>query len=204
MASAEEIAAYGYRAGWRGNDLAVAVAVALAESSGRTDAVGDTALQNDTWGPSVGLWQIRSLNADRGTGKTRDELANKDPQTNANHAHEIWKGSGWGAWSTYSNRAYLLYMPRALPAAAAANVAAPAVGVATEAADAAASVPRAILSAAAEPVRIMKWLQQPGTQLRIAKVVVGGALVVVAAYVFARPVVESAVDAGSKVAKVVM
>ena len=48
-----------------------ATAVALAESGGRTDAVGDVGLEDATWGPSVGLWQIRSLKAQSGTGQPR-------------------------------------------------------------------------------------------------------------------------------------
>ena len=33
----------------------------MAESSGSSDAVGDVSLVNDKWGPSIGLFQIRSL-----------------------------------------------------------------------------------------------------------------------------------------------
>lgn len=197
MASAEEIAAWAKRAGWSGSDLAIAVAVALAESGGDPSNIGDISWQDKTWGPSVGLWQIRSLNADKGTGRTRDEVANKDPQTNANHAHEIWAQSGWKPWTTYVTGKYLIYMPRAIPAAGGASVVVPAV-------DTAASLPKAILTAAAEPVRILKWLQQPGTQLRIVKVSVGIALVVGALIVFAKPVVEKTAVVAGKAAKMVV
>jgi hypothetical protein len=100
-------------AGWVGGDRVTAVAVALAESQGDATVRGDTTLQTGKWGPSVGLWQIRSLNAQKGTGGQRDELANLNPATNAQHAHEIWAAQGWGPWSTYTTGRYLLYLPRA-------------------------------------------------------------------------------------------
>ena len=95
-------------AGFTGPDRAVAVAVALAESNGDAGAVGDTGLVNATWGPSIGLFQIRSLNAQRGTGGERDELANRDPRTNARHAHAVYAEAGhtFGPWSTFTGGAY--------------------------------------------------------------------------------------------------
>ena len=81
-------------AGWTGDDVITAVAVGLGKSGGRSDAVGDLGLRTAKWGPSVGPWQIRSLNADKGTGRTRDEVANMAPMTNAKHAHEIWAQAG--------------------------------------------------------------------------------------------------------------
>ncbi len=47
-------------------------AIAQAESSRNPGAVGDVALQNSKWGPSVGLFQIRTLNSQTGTGGDRD------------------------------------------------------------------------------------------------------------------------------------
>ena len=49
-----------------------AAAIAFGESNGRTDAVGDVALQDGTWGPSLGPWQVRSLWAENHTGGVRD------------------------------------------------------------------------------------------------------------------------------------
>jgi lysozyme-like protein/D-alanyl-D-alanine carboxypeptidase-like protein len=105
--SANQIADHAYRAGFRGQALTIAVAVALAESGGRTDVPGDTALTDSTWGPSIGLWQIRSLWTDKGTGRQRDEKANLDPATNARHAYQIsGHGRSFQPWSTYTNGAY--------------------------------------------------------------------------------------------------
>lgn len=83
---------------------AVAVAIAIGESGLRTDAVGDTSLANDTWGPSVGLWQIRSLRADTGTGRARDANRLTDPAFNARAMAQI-SGAGtlWTPWTVYRN-----------------------------------------------------------------------------------------------------
>jgi hypothetical protein len=106
--SPEQIAQHAYEAGFRGRDLEVAVAVALAESDGRTRVPGDVGIQDRKWGPSVGLWQIRSLHADRGTGRVRDELANRDPATNARHARAVWRerGGTFLAWTAYTSGRY--------------------------------------------------------------------------------------------------
>jgi len=89
-----------------------AVAIAIRESGGNSDAVGDTTLTNATWGPSIGLFQIRSLNSQKGSGGERDEVANKDPVTNAKHAYAISGGGvNWKPWSTYKGLAPTL--PRA-------------------------------------------------------------------------------------------
>lgn len=46
----------------------VATAIGYAESSGRTDAVGDTTLVDSTWGPSMGVWQLRLPRTGAATG----------------------------------------------------------------------------------------------------------------------------------------
>lgn len=75
--------------------------------------IGDVALANSTWGPSYGAWQIRSLRADYGTGRVRDASRLQDPVFNAKSALAIFKGSGWRAWSTYTNGSYQGYMLKA-------------------------------------------------------------------------------------------
>lgn len=115
----EQIAQLASNAGWTGPDLDTAVAVAMAESGGDPGSIGDTTLQNATWGPSVGLWQIRSINPGQGNAfeeATRNQQANLDPQTNANNAYAIQQhagGHGWNEWSTYTNGAYKQYLPAA-------------------------------------------------------------------------------------------
>ncbi|MFC0431737.1 type VII secretion target [Kutzneria buriramensis] len=115
--SAAQIAQYAYAAGFRGDSLTTAVAVALAESHGDTGIHGDVNLQTGTWGPSVGLWQIRSLNPGHGTAAEqalRNAQANADPATNARHAYQIsHQGNNFRPWSTYTNGAYRNYLNQA-------------------------------------------------------------------------------------------
>lgn len=91
-----------------------ATAIALAESSGNPAAIGDTNLTTATWGPSVGLMQIRSLKADSGTGKSRDATKLTDPLFNMKAAYAISAGgTSWGAWSTFTNGTYKKYLASA-------------------------------------------------------------------------------------------
>lgn len=89
----------------------VAASIALAESGGRTDAQGDVGIQTDKWGPSVGLWQVRSLKADFGTGRTRDARALTDPKHNARAMAEIsGAGSNWRPWSVFVSGKYRAHL----------------------------------------------------------------------------------------------
>jgi lysozyme-like protein len=105
--TAAQIASYASSAGFSGPDLQVAVAVALAESSGNPGAVGDLTI---TPGGSVGLWQINL--------KYHPEFAGQDltdPQTNANAAYSIYQAAGnsFSPWSTYNSGAYSAYIVQA-------------------------------------------------------------------------------------------
>ncbi|KAA5830569.1 transglycosylase SLT domain-containing protein [Saccharopolyspora hirsuta] len=112
----QQIAEHAANAGFRGEDLQIAVAVALAESRGNPDAIGDVSLQTEAFGPSVGLWQIRSVNPGHGNAfdrAHRDASANADPATNARNAYAIYREHGWGQWSTYTEGQYRRFMDRA-------------------------------------------------------------------------------------------
>lgn len=99
---------------WPASQRRTSFAVALAESQGRTCAVGDVGLERGDWGPSVCPWQIRSQNSQRGTGGLRDEAANlKSVTTCARHARELQAAEGWQPWSTYTHGTYLRYLVRA-------------------------------------------------------------------------------------------
>lgn len=121
--SAREIAEYAYQAGFRGERLTQAVAVALAESGGVTNAKGDTTLVDGKWGPSIGLWQIRSLRPSQQDEypeeyRLREQTANLDPLTNAKHAFALSdRGTDWSPWSTYGGTRYHEVMDRARAAA---------------------------------------------------------------------------------------
>ncbi|MEA5363271.1 transglycosylase SLT domain-containing protein [Amycolatopsis sp., V23-08] len=115
--SAEQIARHAYDAGFRGQGLTTAVAVALAESGGRTTAHNATPPDN-----SYGLWQINMLGAlgpDRRHQyhlKSNDALF--DPDTNARVAKDISSdGHDFTPWSTYTNGAYKDHLAAARKAA---------------------------------------------------------------------------------------
>jgi LysM repeat protein len=109
-----QIAEHVTHGGFAGANQEIGVAVVLAESGGRSDARGDVNLQTATFGPSIGLFQIRSLKAQRGSGGTRDELANLDPGTNARHAHQIFlDAGGWTPWSTFQHGSHRQFLDRA-------------------------------------------------------------------------------------------
>jgi hypothetical protein len=112
--TASQVYAYARGAGFSPSEAVVATAIAKAESGYRTDAVGDQRLADKTWGPSVGLWQVRSLNAERGRGTTRDATRLTDPAVNAQSAYAIYKSrGGWSDWSTYKDKAYAANLPEA-------------------------------------------------------------------------------------------
>jgi len=86
---------------------ATAVAIAISESGLRPDALGDVGIQTSKWGPSVGLWQIRSLKAETGRGTSRDASRLTDPTFNASAMVAIsGGGKSWSPWSTFTSGAY--------------------------------------------------------------------------------------------------
>lgn len=112
----QQIAAYAYRAGFRNNiehqDLTLSVAVALAESDGNTAA---THRNSDSRGTTdLGVWQINNY-------WHRDLLAKyawSDPYANAQMAFIIkTQRGGWQQWSTFNHGTFFKYMPRAIKAA---------------------------------------------------------------------------------------
>lgn len=93
---------------WTGNGGAattanVASAVALAESSGQSQATSS----NPDGGTNVGLWQLDTKGV--GAGHTVAEL--QDAQTNARVTiMGSANGTNWSAWETYATGAYKKYL----------------------------------------------------------------------------------------------
>lgn len=110
-----QVAAYAAKGGITTRaQLEIAVAIAKAESGWRSDAMGDTTITTGTWGPSIGLWQIRSLKAETGTGGTRDANKLKDPEFNARSMVAVsGGGTNWRPWSVYTSGAYRNHLPAA-------------------------------------------------------------------------------------------
>jgi hypothetical protein len=102
-----EVYALARGAGLDAEPAIISTAIAWAESNLRPDAVGDVDLEDGTWGPSVGLWQVRSLRAHTGTGKERDVERLGDPAFNARAMVTISKGgTDWTPWSVFKNGRY--------------------------------------------------------------------------------------------------
>ncbi len=109
-----EVARLARDAGFTGEALVTAVAVAKGESGLNPKARGDTTITDATWGPSMGLMQIRSFNKEKGTGGTRDELANLDPATNMRAAFTVsGGGKNFRPWTIYKNGAYKNHLAEA-------------------------------------------------------------------------------------------
>jgi hypothetical protein len=216
-----DIAGYAYNAGFRGDDLAKAVAIALAESGGDPSAVSP---QNSNGTYDYGLFQINSSHTDSGlfdplSGNTPFQtgvlagtaigLGNSegwsDPQKNADYAFQLYQGRGgnFTDWSTYNNGSYQQFMSRGQTAAANPNTSvqggasssnSPAAGL-SGAVDAVVSIAGDLFKAAA-------WTANPKNWGRVTIVMVGGAMVIGALIVVSKPVIEPAAKTAAKVAAV--
>lgn len=120
----EDIARAAYRAGFRGGSLVTAVAVAMGEGGGydhknkrwvfKSDIQGDVGIQTAKWGPSVSPWQIRSVNAERGTGGHRDAAALTDLDHAAEAAFAISNGGrNWKPWTVFTRGIHKSHTPTA-------------------------------------------------------------------------------------------
>lgn len=191
-----QVANVAVTSGWRGNEAVKAVAVALAESSGDDSKRGDLALQTAKWGPSVGLWQIRTLKAERGHGTDRDELTvNNDAVRNGAAAFHIYTGANntFQPWSTFIDGQYLLYMGRAKDAVAHKTVNDD--GSVSGHSDTLNTGP---LAAAANAVKLAAkaggWIADSHNWLRVGLAVAGAGMMVGGLLVVARPAVQEVVN----------
>lgn len=100
-----QLIALAQNAGFQGDDLITAVAVALAESGGDPSAYNPERAAGAAQGKgSFGLWQIYI--------SAHPEFAGSnlfDPQTNAAAAFAVYSAAGnsFRPWSTFKNNAYL-------------------------------------------------------------------------------------------------
>lgn len=82
--------------------------IAGAESGYNDRALGDIGLESNTWGPSVGLFQIRTEKSATGTGSDRDITAlTGDVAAQARAAYQISDGGqNFAAWTTWTSGKY--------------------------------------------------------------------------------------------------
>ncbi len=182
----------------------------MAESGGDPSArgdlgrVGESAGGGDTWGPSIGLWQIRSLNSHRGTGRVRDEIANMNPVINARHANQLFAAGGWKQWTTFTSGKYNRYLGTGgvgLPLTdELGNDLVDAAGNAVDALTP--NWAEALVRAAAQLGAVGKWFGNRENWLRVSKVAAGsGMLLVGTAMVVGKPILN--ILPAGKVGKVV-
>jgi hypothetical protein len=177
-------AAYG---GWSGNDRVIAVAVALAESGGKSDATHT----NSNGSTDYGLWQVNSIH-----GFPAAELLT--PTGNAKAAYSVWQKQGWKAWTTYKSGAYLPFMSRAMLVAPKAETGGGGSG------DDVTKTSNP-LEAAADAIRITAragaWIADAHNWMRVLWVVVGGGLILAGLGVAARPLLDPAAKTAAAIAK---
>jgi hypothetical protein len=128
--TAAEIFSAARAAGLSVASATIATAIALAESSGDDAAVGDVDLQQGDWGPSVGVWQIRTLKSQTGTGKTRDIRRLQGNMTEqARSMVEISRsGTDWTPWTVFTKGKYQNFMGQAQGASTGSTAVTPAGG----------------------------------------------------------------------------
>jgi hypothetical protein len=199
-----KIAEHAYNAGVKDRmALITAVAIAMAESwGGDPNAVGDVGLQDSKWGPSIGLWQIRSLKAESGKGTTRDATRLKDPAFNARSMYAIsGGGTKWSDWTVYNIKAHALFLPAAtagvgtfLAAKGTDNIVDGATDQLQTAKDMATAVPEALDAT-------YGWISNRKNWLRVAQVTIGGVVIIAGVAYIAKGAVPSV--AGTVVKSVV-
>jgi hypothetical protein len=191
-----QIAMHAMTAGFRGADLPMAIAVALAESGGNPNARALTSRED-----SRGLWQINV--------RAHPEFATVnlyDPATNARAAKAVLNKQGWRAWSVYTTGKAMLFLPGATAVAAqvqAGNTAAGAIvsqsnpgGVLNTAV----GTGQSIMSIGSLMAKAGTWISSPHNWIRVVYVVLGGALVIGALVVVAAPVAAPVVQTAVKTA----
>lgn len=186
----EELAGWAKGAGFPDDQIATAVAVALAESSGRIDAIGGP---NFNGSFDYGPWQINS--------KAHPEKFQKWPQwwsvMNAQMAHAVWSEAGgrWTPWAAFNSGAYRLHLARGEKAAK--NPHTP-TGGGPDAVKEVFALPEAITemgnavkAVAAAVFKAGAWMGDSDNWVRVAQVGIGAGLLVAAMTIVARPAVEA-------------
>lgn len=113
-----------YAKGFRGKSLQTAFAVALAESGGRADAVGDKHLVSKKWGPSYGAFQIRSLKDwQKYNDPYRDGSRLKNGDYNIAAAYDKSnQGKHWKGWTTFTSGKFTKFLDDAAKTQQAAGI----------------------------------------------------------------------------------
>lgn len=204
--SAECIAGVAWAAGF-GRDrptLERAVAIALAESSGRVKVVNSI-------GCCVGLFQI---NVKAHTQYKTAQM--QDPQQNANAAWAISnEGRNWKPWEAFTNGSYLMYIPTAKAGVTALLKRNPGLGIPDKPGswnpfdndpntdnplpDTLEGGVETATEIAQFPAKVLAWISDRNNIFRIVKVGMGVALAIVGVSIIARPYAAQVVNTTGKV-----
>lgn len=194
--SDSDIASYARGAGLTGNNVAIAVAVALAESGG--ESTSHNPLPPDD---SYGLWQINMLGSMGPSRRRQFGITQNtdlyDPAVNA-RAMSIISGQGtnWSPWSTYTSGKYRIFLPRGQAVANSGNATA-----SPQVTTASLTIPD--LSGISN---FVAFFTNPGTWKRAAIGLLGFALIMIALWQFSgiqkhiAPVVKGVAKKGAEVA----
>lgn len=199
---------YIWGAGWVGHDAVMAVAVALAESSGDPNATSP----NPDGGTNVGLFQ---LDTPGGVGAGHTEAQLKSPALNAQIAHAQWVKDGrtfTKHWESANNGAAAAHMKEASSGKLSATDFTDTVGTQAVMNQVAGNQsgpgvdPAAATAAGSSGVLgqlgvLLTKITTPAFWGRIALVVIGGGLVLAGLNAIAKPVTAPVIDAGKKAAK---
>lgn len=176
--------------------LAQAIAIAKAESGFNPTATNSSQV-TDKWGPAVGLWQIRSIKAESGTGSIRDAKALILPSFNAKAMFDISNGgknwSPWQVWPLIAAPYILLYAPTATAVLAEKKSGDVVGGAIAGAVDTASNAATALADISSIGKAAYNWSSDRNNWVRVAKVMIGGALLVGGAYLLTRPVISQTV-----------
>lgn len=157
--SANQIAGYAKNAGVTGQNIAIATAIALAESGGQTDVVSKP---NRNGTVDRGVWQINSVHSDL-AGDPLNPSDNAAMMFTLSHG-----GTNWHAWSTYNSGAYLAHLSTAQAATPDTSVSAQTVSVNPDAFTAVQN--------------FAKLISDPRTWQRLGMVVGGSVMILVAVH----------------------
>lgn len=185
---------YAAGAGWTGDNLVIAIAVAHAESSFDTQDHNSTPPDD-----SYGLWQINMIGSMGPQRRAQYGLkANTDlyePATNARVAHAIQSGgSGWNQWTTYTSGAYQTYMNGAKQAVQGVDLNnqldATLSGGLTAGGSGIASGLESTGQLYTQIGKVFEWLATPSNWLRAIEIGLGAALLIAGAYAISKPVIQ--------------
>jgi hypothetical protein len=159
----DQIAGYAAGAGFSGDDIRIAVAIAKAESGGNPGAKNDTMNRNGSI--DYGLFQINSVHASLLAGKDW-----ADPAQNAAMAFSVFRdaGSKWTPWATFNSGSYQRYMTGPLTPAVPGAPGGAAAGTTTGAASWF-SIPGLtdLITGMSGVIKAVTWLTLPTTWVRI-------------------------------------